>query len=233
MTEDEWKLNIGQRVTVALPSNTLDSAMVLADSWLTANGGWDGGEGQPSGGESDDDVVAAIAADEIAKTNTVTITMPVLIKVSMVGNFASGTSTGDMVSAMQSAVEARLDAAFVGRDGAQLYEYLWGDETASVRAEGSLSSASMQAIQAAIEFDSTFVDPAAVATAAVRTLHSLPTTWICSSLYTRGNGSEPIVATVTKFVNTTYSSADDVGYHFVARIGRESGSVETVTRVDE
>jgi hypothetical protein len=124
---------------------------------------------------------------------------------------------------------------FNKQDGAEFIGIDWESGSTTTKDSGTISPSDMQATQAAIELidGNSMTDPAAIATVSARTLHSLDNTWMCRSLYTRGNGEEPIVAFVEKFVNTTYSALASETYKFIVRIGRNSGIVETITRVDE
>lgn len=231
MTEEQWKINIGQRLLSVLPSNDLTSAMALADAWLVANGGWDAPNEQPTGGQSDDTVVAAIQSAEIGKTKTLTITVPISVQVAAVGNFASGTLQADMVTALQSAVQSRIGSLF-GRDGSKVLSYTWGSATSSLRSSGSLSASDMQAVETQVAAGGNLIDPAAIATERARLTHSLDNTWVCSSLYTRGNSTEPVMAFVTKFTTSSYTVASSVGYIFAVSLGRASGAPASVTRID-
>lgn len=237
---DGWTTNVASLVMKTLHGHDLASARTLADAWLTANGGWDPddvgdptGNGAPVGNPSDSTVAAAIAAAEIAKTKTLTVTFPIVVKASAVGSFGNGTSTSDILDALKADIEARMNAV-VFEQGAQVMSFTWGSASPTASSGGSLSSGDRTTLQAEISGPSPhLVSPGAIATAAARRTFYLDNTWMASTIYTRNNtlGTQVSVE-IRKYTTTGYTSLDAVSYFYVVGLDRRSGQPQTLTRVD-
>ncbi len=239
-TLEGWKTNIGSLLIRRLPGNDLDAGRTLATAYLSSIGGWvpdsggdPTGDGHPTGSPSDQSVVDAIVAQQLDRSRSAIITLPVVIRTSVSGAFAPGTSDADVVAALQSDVESRIATALAGAQ-LQVASYTWGSRTiASSRAEGALSAAERVALQASIAVDD-LLDPAAKAVSWLRTELSLPTTWMASEVYTRdATPGTPVAVTVVRHTSTSYTTLSSPGYFYVVMIGKRPCMPQSYTRVQE
>lgn len=239
-TLEGWKTNIGSLLIRRLPGNDFDAGRTLATAYLSSIGGWvpdDGGDptgdGHPTGSPSDQSVVDTIVTQQLDRSRTAIITVPVVIRTSVSGAFASGTSDADVVAALQSDVESRVATALAG-SSIQVSSYTWGSRTIdSSRADGILSAAERVAIQSSIAGDD-LLDPAARAVSWLRTELSLPTTWMASEVYSRdATPGTPVSVTIIRHTSTSYTTLSSPGYFYVVMIGKRPCMPQSYTRIQE
>lgn len=238
MNLNDWTVNATQWVMTDLPTHDYDSALVLVQTWLTSNP-WvpddeeePAGDGVTTGDKTPDEAADEITAEELGSIYTVTVEIPVTIKMSSTKNFASGTTLADMVTSLESLFEGRISALVdeIG-DGAHVTEFDWSSSTNSKRDGGSLSTVQRVAINAEIS-GAYHIDPAAVATAAARSKNGLDDTWMAEQVYIRTGSSKSISVSVVKYTSNTYTTLDSPGYKFYVKLDPQSMKLRSIVRVD-
>lgn len=236
-TLEQWSLTTSQLVMDRLPGHDYESARALVDAHLISLGGWvpsdenlPEGEGAPNGGSTETQAADAIETAQLARINTLTITVPVVLEMQIPGNFASGTSESEMVTSLQSSIESRVSGVLSDLNGFSIDSYTWASVSSSNRAGGTLNQSAMQSVDTEVKAGAPFEDPAAIATAHARESLGLNDTWVATSLYLRTTGT--LGVTIEKFTANTYSTDDGgVDYHYVVSLDRTTLDVQTVSRV--
>lgn len=194
-----------------VPGYDYDSAVTSVSAWLTDVGGWnadDGetanGNGEPIDGSTITEAVDAIETSEIEKTKTLFVEVPVVVRLAVTGSYADGTTDQDILTAMQSAIQARIEV--VTRDGLEVRSVTYEDAELDLRDSGLLTTQDKLDIQTEITGEVVLTDPAAIAVAYVRRTYSLDTTWMAWKVHRRSTG--PIHVFIKKYTATTYTTAD-------------------------
>lgn len=230
-TQNEWTLNIGQRVFKELPSNTLAESMSLASAWLVSDGGgWNGTTGAPNSGSTDTQVVNAIVTGELDKVRKTEFTFKIQVKGQVVGSFADGTSDEDIKDAIGELLEFRAQSLF-NKDGISIENYDWDSWTADTNDVGTLNQAAKQAVQAEIIGGQPYSSPEAIATKKARDEYSLSNTWVSTSVYVRGNTlADPIIVKVRNHDSSSYGAVTGTISYIVA-LNKSTNEVITITKV--
>jgi hypothetical protein len=243
-TLDQWKTNVGQLIMIRLPNHDLDSARALATSWLSDNGGWIPDDvGDPTGeGEvtaTDIEVADEVRALELARTKTVTVQFPVILKTTITGSFGSDSTGGDIVELFQEKLETRL-SELIGVDQEntiKILSYDWLAGKTTIRTTGLFDVDDRTGVEQEISEGgegggSNLIDPAAIATKHIRNFLGLDSTWVSTFVYSKDNNAEtPVSVEIKKYTDTSYSVLDDSATsYYVVTLDRDTGRPQTITR---
>ena len=234
----QWNTTVGHLVMARLPGLDLAAAMALSDSWLSSNGGWvpdDGGdpegEGEFGGDESQAEAADAIQEEQLGLYKVIMVSVPVTINVAMAGPYATDDAE-DILADLGDEITARVTAALTGKVGLVIDEVdLDAAEVDLLQDEGDLAIGDRVDVQAAVVAGD-LVDPATVATDAVRRSHALDSTWVASSAFAP-NSTSPIYVTVRKYTNTSYALLDGTATHrYVAAINKSKGTLSSIAKLE-
>lgn len=239
-TLEGWKTNIGSLLIRRLPGNDLEAGRALATAYLSSIGGWvpddvgdPTGDGAPVDDPSDESVVEEIVGQQLDRSRTIVVDVPVIVRASVSGAFATGTSDSDVMDALEADVEARVAAALSG-SSLEVISYEWGDRTIETsRNDGALSVGERTALQASIS-GGDLLDPAAQAVSWLRELLGLTDTWMASEVYSRdASQSSAVAVTIVRHTSTAYTALSSPGYFYVVMVGKAACMPQSYTRVQE
>lgn len=229
-TQTDWTNNTISIVLGDLPSLSYDTAKEIVDAYLTSVGGWDGVDGAPANDDTPSDAATAIKTQQLSRTSTAEIDVPVTVKVEVAGHFADGTSDADKVAALQALVQSRVDALLSGY-GADTVSYDWGNDTYTVRSGGALNQSQRQAVQTEVNAGGQLMDVAAIATERARSDHALDTLWVADEIYVTPDESF-LGIVVNKYISTAYATQDGAATEkYVVTLNVTTSDVQTVTKV--
>lgn len=211
MIRDDYVRNASIQLMGRVPGFDYDAAVSTVTTWMTNGGGWaidDGepvnGNGEPVSGATIEEAVAEIEEDQLVRTKTLFIEVPILVKLAVVGSFADGTSVEDVASASQSAIQARIEA--VTRDGLEVKSYNFEDANTELRDSGILTTQDRVDIQDEIVHEVVLTDPCAIAVGYVRRVYGLDLTWMAWKVHRNTTG--PIHVFIKKYTTSGYTTED-------------------------
>lgn len=214
-TKVEWLNNAALALMTKAPNYDYDSAYSEVETYLANTaGGWNPddvgvplGDGEPDNEDTPDEAATAIYVTQIGDTKTITTTVDVSIKITHTDSFPTGTSTATILTALKDEMEARIESEFDINAGVKFIDADWDNASSTTRFGGALSQSSRQEVQNSITNDTILIDPAAIATAYVRSTFSLGNTWVAKTVYNRGT-NYPIIVFVGKYTTSAYGTED-------------------------
>lgn len=211
MIRDDYVRNAAIQLMGKVPGFDYDAAVTSVLSYITSGGGWAlepdepvNGEGEPVSGDTIEEAVAAITADQFARTKTLFIEVPIVVRLAVTGSYASGTTDEDILTASQSAIQARIET--VTRDGLEVKSFDFDNADLELRDTGILTTQNKLDIQSEITNEVVLTDPCAIAVAYARRVYGLDLTWMAWKLHRKTTG--PIHVFIKKFTTSGYTTAD-------------------------
>ncbi len=212
MIRDDYVRNAAIQLMSTVPGFDYDGAVTVVMSWLTDGGGWvadDGepvnGNGAPSSGDTIEETVDAIEADQLLRTKTLFVEVPIVVRLAVTGSYVDGTTDADILTASQSAIQARVET--VTRDGLEVKSFDFNSADLDLRDTGILSTQNKLDIQTEITNEVVLTDPCAIAVAYARRTYGLDLTWMAWKLHRRTTG--PIHVFIKKFTTSGYTTVDE------------------------
>ena len=237
-TLEQWLNNSTQKLMAELPGHSFESAKSRVETWLTAEGGWNldegetsGGEGSPPNEETPQQAVSIIVTEDITKISSIIVRPTVVLELSMTENFETGTTDQEKINIVESFITDRITNALDSAPGIRTISFSFPNSPYNEREGGELDVSERLAVQAEITNQPTLITSTAIATAHIRAINESDNKWVCDREFTLANSVSPIFLRVRKYTNTSYSTLDDVGYHFIVSLDRETLSVNTITKL--
>lgn len=211
MIKDDFVRNAAIQLMGRVPGYDYENAVVSVQSWLISAGGWDAedgepvsGNGEPADGSTLSEAVDQIEEQEIEKTKTLFIDVPITVRLAVTNSFNTGTTAEDILAASQSIIQARIET--VTRDGLEVRDFDFDNAELDLRDTGLLSTQDRVDIQSEITNEVVLTDPASIAVAYVRRVYGLDNTWMAWKVHRRS--TSPIHVFIKKYTNSGYTTAD-------------------------
>lgn len=211
MIRDDYVRNAAIQLMARVPGYDYDGAVTSVLAWLSDVGGWNSDDGEPANGNGApigdatiEEAVDDIEESEIARTKTLFVDVPVVVRVAVTGAYDDTVTQEEILTATQSAIQARIET--VTQDGLEVRSFDFDNADLELRETGALSVDDMLGIQSEITTEVVLTDPAAIAVAYVRRTYGLDTTWMAWKILRRS--TSPIHVFIKKFTTTGYTTED-------------------------
>lgn len=220
-TLTEWTNNASTLVLSSVPGLNFTDAENLVTSYLTSVGGWIPDNpanptdlGVAANGQLFSDAAISVKQQQFAQMNTLTVSVPVTLKLTEVGLFAPGTPMSAITTTLQTGLQARIVDALASKAISIVsVDFSEVDDTSVLRQRGILTPSDLVAIQSDIATNPVLVDPASVASVLARSIFGLDATWVCYQMYDVLDST--IECFIGKYIDLTYQTSANTGFEYV------------------
>lgn len=226
-----WKISVANGLIGVLPLQNFESALVLAESYLTEVGGWDPvsssdptGEGQPATGETVEESIDSIKNSRLDRVHRLDAEVTVKLNLQFLANLPAGQSADAVRSEMTTLIETFLQGQ-LGRTSIGLTEV--SDVNGAVSPAGELTpSQRVSLLNATATIENTRKDPRAVALKTAKTMYGLDDNWNVSMVYTEPG--KPISVSIRRYQNQSFQLLDTgTDRQYVLWVNPDTYTVET------
>ena len=205
-----WKSDASIALLGTLPLQTFDSAIVLVDRYLAANGGWvpedpadPVGPGAPATGENALEAANSITQEQLERIYNIATNASIKLNFNIVQNLDPGLADNDIAVLIEETVGDFIASQF-GCTVMELDEILSYDITVD---RGGNTTAD-QRVQANAEVTSgdKLIDPVPISLSLARSRFDLDENWNVTYIY--NEPGQDIVAMVERYVTTSYDNID-------------------------
>lgn len=205
-----WKTDTAIILLGTLPLQTLDSANVLVEDYLSATGGWvpedpgdPTGPGEPASGETSPQAAQSIADEQLERVYNIRTEASIKLNFHLVQNLDPGLSDNDVIILIEETVNNFI-AEQLGCTNMELTE-VTSFET-DIQRGGTTTQDIRDMAQADIESGDKLIDPVAISLSLARERFDLDDNWNVSYIYNEPD--QDIVAQVERYTDTTYATLD-------------------------
>lgn len=229
LTLTGWKQSVATSLVETLPLQDFESAFLLAEQYLSSQGGWNPddasdptGPGVPVSNVTTDEAVETIFDEQLSRIYQIEVDGTLAITAFLNENLSPGLSDADVFSNTTVRVQEFLEAEFAKTslrfDNITNY-------TGTVTT-GPTTSQERVSIQTSIGAGGKIVNPREIALIAARARFNLDTTYNAEYLYTESN--KDLFVLVRKYTNTQYTTVDTtVDNKFGIKLDSDSFRVTT------
>lgn len=226
--DDFINITVGEIVDL-LPSLGYDTARLMVENWFLDNqwipedADFPQGEGEPEGGETPAEAAQEIADTSIADVRLLNIEVPVVLRLSAVGNFPSTSSDEEIINDLEAHVETAIYNAIRPDENIRIIDIAWDEAETEISPSGLLDQTRQNAIYNELETYFNLTDPCAVAIYHLRSIQKLDKTWMVDRFYTRNNRDDsPISFRVVKYTDSTFATKDNLyPYQYYVRLSKD------------
>ena len=205
-----WKTDTAVVLLSTLPLQTLESATVLVDDYLAANGGWipdDAGDptgpGAPATGETAPEAANSITQEQLERVYDTRVTVNVDLDLHIVQNLDPGLSEQDVLVLIQETIESTITEQLA----CTRLELNSLNESSGITDQGGNTTAEQRvAANDAVESGDILVDPVSISLSLARQRFDLDDRWNVTFIYNEPD--QDIVAQVERYTDTTYETLD-------------------------
>lgn len=205
-----WKTDTAIILLGTLPLQTLDSANVLVEDYLSATGGWipedpldPTGPGEPASGETSPQAAQSITDEQLERVYNIDIDANIKVNFHLVQNLDPGLTDEDVIVLIEETVNNFIAEQF-GCTNMVLAEVDSFDT--DIQRGGSTTQDIRQVAQAEVESGDKLIDPVAISLSLARQRFGLDDNWNVSFIYNEPD--QDIVAQVERYTDTTYETID-------------------------
>ncbi len=205
-----WKTDTAIILLGTLPLQTLDSANVLVEDYLSATGGWvpedpgdPTGPGEPASGETSPQAAQSIADEQLERVYNIDIDANIKLNFHLVQNLDPGLSDEDVIVLIEETVNNFIANQF-GCTNMELAETT-SFET-EIQRGGNTTPDIRVVAQAEVESGDKLIDPVAICLSLARERFDLDDNWNVSYIYNEPD--QDIVGQVERYTDTTYTTLD-------------------------
>lgn len=211
-----WKTTTATILVGLIPSQSFESAFVLAETYLSDVGGWNpdnGGDptgiGQPVNGQLPEAAANSIFDIEHSKVYDVAVIAPIELQFRFTQKLPAGLGEVAVLGAIQDAVENWLKANVLISDRFPVTVDANGVGVISgnLIGTGETTSAERVAVAARADSDDKITDYKTAALVFARIKHLLDDNWNVMSFYTEP--TKPITVIIRRYTSTTYLDLDE------------------------
>lgn len=207
---NSWKEDTAQILVTSLPLQTFDSALVLAEQYLSEEGGWNPtdplsptGPGEPVNQATPDEAANSIVISQHDRIYQNEITATVSVKV----RYNVNQTPGQSVDSIMSSIEADLRDYIANRVDEINWEFVSLDSYDGTSETGGFTTRTKRVeIYNQAAAGAPFRDIRAKALSEAITRFSLNETWNVSALYFETGSSTVVV--IQKYTDTTFATID-------------------------
>ncbi len=209
LTLNGWKASVAAGVVESLPLQDFESALVLAESFLATQGGWNPddagdptGSGEPASGISLEASISLITTTQLESIYHVDVSANMNFRIVLNENLAFGLSDGDVLINIADRLTDVVEANLVNTN-IELIDIpsFTGDVT-----NGPTTAEERRSIQTLIESGGRIIEPSAIGLIVARAMFSLDNTHNVEYLYTEP--TKVLFLQISKYIDTTYESFD-------------------------
>lgn len=215
-----WKVDTSLQLVHELPYQTLESALVLVDDYVSATGGWipddpadPTGPGQPASGETQTEAAATITLEQMERMYTTNVNATINIDLTYVSKLVAGLSEEDVLVNIEEALGNWIEAQIEPTDTKFI---TMNSFTGSVTDGGLTTTDERTAIQTAVDYsidnDTTLYNPKEIAVKVARETYNLDNTFNLTYIFTEVNND--LIFLVEKYLadNSDLDLSDDSTY---------------------
>lgn len=204
-----WKRSVAAGVVEEVPLQDFTSAFLLAEDFLSTQGGWNPddagdptGPGVPVSGVTLEESIVLILEQQQNRVYRVAVSGTLDFTAVLTENLAVGLSDEDVITNVTTKLDDFVEAQ-LARTNLELVDVtsFTGDVTS-----GPTTAQIRQGIQTDITGGGRLVDPAAIALVAARALHNLDNTYNVQYVYTEVG--KDLFVLVAKYQTTSYTTLD-------------------------
>lgn len=206
-----WKTDTAIILLGTLPLQTLDSANVLVEDYLSATGGWvpedpsdPVGPGEPASGETSPQAAQSIADEQLERVYNIDIAANIKVNFNLVQNLDPGLTDNDVIILIEETVNNFIADQF-GCTNMELAEVT--DFDTDIQRGGTTTADIRVMANAEVESGNKLIDPVAISLDLARDRFGLDDKW--NVVYIYNEPDQDIVAQVEKYTDTTYTLLDN------------------------
>ena len=207
-TLTSWQTTTATLLTQQLPLQSFDTAIVLVQAYLAANGGWvpdvptdPTGFGMPATGETPTQATISIVSQQYQRMYALSLTVNLTVNIAAMINMTPGLSPEAAIAAATTIIQNLLQDQLMTTKAAFVQ---LGTITGS--SENSGLTTQQDRISIAAILTGQLTDPRAVALEAAISTFGLNSTYNVVQFYT--DGSNSLVVFIQKYLDTTYAALD-------------------------
>jgi len=198
-----WKTDTSFLVVKKLPFEDFQSAFVLAETYLSATGGWNPddpnnpvGPGNPVNGNTPDEAADIIRNEQMGSVYSTSVNATIEISLEYITKLIGGLSQQDILDNISEGLDKFIAAQLESTD--LKYDLLVSFEGEPV--EGSLTTQGIRIdINSSLESGDKLIDPKEIALNYARVTYSLDNLWNVTYLYTKENND--LFVLIEKYAN--------------------------------
>lgn len=209
LTLNGWKASVATGVVESLPLQDFESALILAESFLATQGGWNPddagdptGPGVPVSGVSLETSIILITLQQLERVYHVDVSANMNFRIVLNENLAIGLTDEavltNIADRLTDVVEANLENTNI--ELVDIPDFT-GDVT-----NGPTTAEERRSIQTLIESGGRIIDPYAIGLIVARGMFSLDNTYNVEYLYTEP--AKVLFLQITKYTDTLYENFD-------------------------
>jgi len=209
LTLSGWKRSVAAGVVETIPLQDFESAFLLAEDFLSTQGGWNPddagdptGPGVPVSGITTEEAIILIFQQQTNRIYKVVINGTMEFSVILNENLSIGLSDNDVISSVTTVLEDFVEAQLENTN----IELVSIPSFTGTVTSGPTTASERVSLQSSITGGGKLIDPKAIALVAARARFNLDNTHNVQYLYTESG--KDIFVLVTKYLTTQYTTID-------------------------
>lgn len=209
-TLKSWREATAQRVVLEVPNQSFETAIALAEAYLSEVGGWNPidptqpvGEGLPVTGETPEQAAESIRNLQANQVYVLNFTAHLNIRGFFMANLAPGQDATSALNAIEDEVRDYIQNSLGPRLGYLEVNHI----SAEIASNGNTTGEERRAIRTSYnEGDTT--DPRVIALREARQANNLDETWNVSFCFVDPTQERPISIIISKYESTSFETLD-------------------------
>lgn len=205
-----WKIDTSIILLGTLPLQTIDSALVLVEQYLSSTGGWipedssdPTGPGEPASGESSQEAANTITDSQLGRIYNTQVTANIDVGFNVIQNLDTGLTNEEVLVLIQETIENFIQEQ-LGFTILSLNSMNSSDGT--TKQGGKTTDAERIAADTDVKSGNKLIDPVSISLKLARERFDLDDFWNVTYIYNEPD--QNIVAIVERYTSTTYTTLD-------------------------